>query len=149
MVQQAGSEGLAPCQIKALTEHMLKKVHSTYQSECAKEILKVMSYQGRQEYHFVEHQYLNAANNKFTVMEYTYFLLPNYDTWVQKSQWANRDKSLSCCKFLFDFIPYLMEAPVQDRILFDIDCLNHPMSHLLKVKINCLMSFLNKLPLLY
>jgi hypothetical protein len=82
MVQQAGSEGLAPYQINTLTKHMLEKIHSAYQSECDKETLKVMGGQGRDESHLVEREYLEAADYTFTVMEYTSFLLPNYDTWI-------------------------------------------------------------------
>ena len=112
MVQQAGSEGLAPYQINTLTKHMLEKIHSAYQSECDKEMLKVMGGQGRDRSRFVEREYLDAADYAFTVMEYTSFLLPNYEDWVRQSQSANRDKSSCCCKFLFDIIPYLVEVLV-------------------------------------
>ncbi len=70
MVQQAGSEGMAPYQINTLTKHMLEKIHSAYQSECDKEKLKVMGSQGRDESRFVQREYLEAADYEFTVMEY-------------------------------------------------------------------------------
>jgi hypothetical protein len=135
MVQQAGSEGLAPYQINTLTKHMLEKIHSAYQSECDKETLKVMGGQSRDESRFVEREYLETADYEYTIMEYTCFLLPNYDAWVGESQSATGDKSSCCRKFLFDIIPYLVEVLVQDGIFFILDFPSHPMSHLLKVNI--------------
>jgi hypothetical protein len=143
MVQQAGSEGLAPYQINTLTKHMLEKIHSAYQSECDKETLKVMGGQGRDESRFVEREYLDAADYAFTVMEYTSFLLPNYNNWIQQSQSANGDKSSCCRKFLFEIIPYLVEVLVQDGIFFIMDFPHHPMSHLLKVRIVFLLFLKN------
>jgi hypothetical protein len=95
---------------------MLEKIHSAYQSECDKETLKVMGGQGRDKSRLVECEYLDTADYAFTVMEYTSFLLPNYDTWIRQSQSANGDKSSCCRKFLFDIIPYLVEVLLQDGI---------------------------------
>jgi hypothetical protein len=135
MVQQAGSEDLAPYQIKTLTKHMLEKIHSAYQLECDKETLKVMGGQGRDESRFVEHKYLDAADYAFTVMENTSFLLPNYKDWVRQSQSPNGDKSSCYRKFFFYIIPYLVKVLVQDGIFFIMDFLDHPMSPRLKVRL--------------
>jgi hypothetical protein len=73
----------------------LKTIHSTYQLECDKEMLKVMGGQGRDESHFVEHEYLEAADYKFTVMEHTCFL-PQYDDTLGFNK-ASRQMEINLC----------------------------------------------------
>jgi hypothetical protein len=61
MVQQVGSECMAPYQINPLTTHILEKIHSAHQLECDKERLKVIGNQVKDESCFVERKCLNAA----------------------------------------------------------------------------------------
>jgi hypothetical protein len=116
------------------TEHMLETISSAYQLECDKETLKVRGGQGRDESPFVEREYLDATDYyAFMVMDYTYFLLPKYDTWVTQSQKDIGKKSLYCRKFILDIIPYLVEFLVQDGLFFIIHFPSHPLSQFLKV----------------
>jgi hypothetical protein len=57
-VQQAGSKGLAPCQINSVTKHMLEKLHKSCQAEADKEACKVMSGFSKDEDCFVERKFL-------------------------------------------------------------------------------------------
>jgi hypothetical protein len=133
MVQQAGSKDLVPYYKEA---HMLEKMHFAYQLEHGKETLNVMGGQGMGESQFFEREYLNTTGYAFTVMKYTCLLLPDYDTWVNKSQpdIGNLSLCLVPSSFLTLFHNWLRSL-FKMEYFFIIDFPNHPILQFPKVVI--------------
>lgn len=132
-VQIAGSQGLAPWQLNTMTKHLLQKMHRSYQSECDRETLHVMSGFKKGEVRYVGREWIGLGHMRDWHIR---CLLPRYYShWLPEMHSRQGDKSMACNNFLLEIVPWLVEVYVRDGIYFIADFPSHPMANLLKSKL--------------
>jgi hypothetical protein len=134
----------APYQINSFMNHLLEKIHRSYQSEADKEVsffklsfyylsntcltelqtCQVMAGFSKKQAYFVPRALLQLPH---PIGWYKERLLPELTTWRQQAAHPTQgDKSQCAQKFLNQLIPYFLEVAVQDGIYFVRDFPNHP-----------------------
>ena len=133
-LQYAGFMGLAPFQINTMTNHMLEKQHSAYQSVTERETCKVMAGFKREDEYFVPRSHIQLP---YSVEWYCDRLLPDLTNWREQAATpGSGDKSLCCQNFLEELLPWFVEVLIQDGIYFIIDFPDHYLSNYLKVRMS-------------
>jgi uncharacterized protein (DUF2267 family) len=131
-VQAAGAESMQPYQIHSIMKHLVEKMNKSYQSECDREMLKVMAGFGKLDSYFEPMQLIPLEGD---IRYYLRLLIPKYDDWLHEVEEPDGDKSQAAATFLKDVLPYLCQVLVQCGAFFIEDCPNHEMVIYLKVRI--------------
>ena len=126
-----GNMGLSPSEAASMSKHVVDK-WTRYAPEISARTCHVMAGFELSESYYVPRAQLELPHPLESIL---LDILPRLPMWREQHLREGGDNSTAAENFLSDTIPYIVEVVVQDGIFFIRDFPDHPMSQLLKNRI--------------